>query len=132
MFLQISVSHFYKYVGNNVHLYFLFITNDAIISFLGDQQKLLDFILIFLQVANSMVGVWAGPPAMMTIFRKMFGSHSCPAIIRQNNFSNFQNYFLLKVSLMLKSISSHSFFGFHITMLYLTKEVYEQIITLYS
>lgn len=33
---------------------------------------------------------------MMTIFRKMFGSHSCPAIIRQNNFSNFQNYFLLK------------------------------------
>lgn len=48
------------------------------------------------KVANSMVGVWAGPPAMMTIFRKMFGSHSCPAIIRQNNFSNFQNYFLLK------------------------------------
>lgn len=48
MFLQISVSHFYKYVGNNVHLYFLFITNDAIISFLGDQLKLLDFILIFL------------------------------------------------------------------------------------
>ncbi|XP_078318588.1 transcription initiation factor TFIID subunit 2-like isoform X2 [Crassostrea virginica] len=48
------------------------------------------------KVANSMVGVWAGPPAMMTIFRKMFGSHSCPAIIRQNTFSNFQNYFLLK------------------------------------
>ncbi|XP_062579980.1 transcription initiation factor TFIID subunit 2-like [Saccostrea cucullata] len=48
------------------------------------------------KVANSMVGVWAGPPAMMTIFRKMFGSHSCPAIIRQNNFSNLQHYFLLK------------------------------------
>ena len=48
-----------------------------------------------------MVGVWAGPPAMMTIFRKMFGSHSCPAIIRQNNFSNFQNYFLLKVTNIL-------------------------------
>ncbi|XP_076092140.1 transcription initiation factor TFIID subunit 2-like isoform X2 [Mytilus galloprovincialis] len=48
------------------------------------------------KVANSMVTSWAGPPAMMTIFRKIFGSHSCPAIIRQNNFSNFQHYFLLK------------------------------------
>uniref|UniRef100_A0A131YVQ6 Transcription initiation factor TFIID subunit 2 n=1 Tax=Rhipicephalus appendiculatus TaxID=34631 RepID=A0A131YVQ6_RHIAP len=48
------------------------------------------------QVANNMVATWAGPPAMMTIFRKMFGSHSCPHIIRQNNFSNFQHYFLQK------------------------------------
>ncbi|KAK3090048.1 hypothetical protein FSP39_008810, partial [Pinctada imbricata] len=49
------------------------------------------------KVANSMVSsAWNGPPAMMTIFRKLFGSHSCPAIIRQNNFSNFQHYFLLK------------------------------------
>ncbi|XP_072140596.1 transcription initiation factor TFIID subunit 2 [Dermacentor andersoni] len=48
------------------------------------------------QVANHMVSTWAGPPAMMTIFRKMFGSHSCPHIIRQNNFSNFQHYFLQK------------------------------------
>ncbi|KAJ8315654.1 hypothetical protein KUTeg_007804 [Tegillarca granosa] len=48
------------------------------------------------KVANSMVASWQGPPAMMTIFRKMFGSHSCPAIIRQNSFTNFQHYFLLK------------------------------------
>lgn len=48
------------------------------------------------KVANSMVSTWAGPPAMMTIFKKMFGSHSCPNIIRQNNFSNFQHYFLQK------------------------------------
>ncbi|GAB1607249.1 hypothetical protein Ahia01_001008300, partial [Argonauta hians] len=48
------------------------------------------------KVANAMVSSWAGPPAMMTIFRKMFGSYSCPMIIRQNNFSNFQQYFLLK------------------------------------
>ncbi|KAK6179586.1 hypothetical protein SNE40_011910 [Patella caerulea] len=47
-------------------------------------------------VANSMVSNWAGPPAMMTIFRKTFGSHSCPSIIRQNNFNNFQHYYLLK------------------------------------
>ena len=45
-----------------------------------------------------MVTSWAGPPAMMNIFRKMYGSHSCPAIIRQNNFTHFQHYFLLKVS----------------------------------
>ncbi len=43
-----------------------------------------------------MVSSWAGPPAMMTLFRKMFGSHSCPDIVRQNNFSNFQHYFLQK------------------------------------
>ncbi|ELT93532.1 hypothetical protein CAPTEDRAFT_221667 [Capitella teleta] len=48
------------------------------------------------KVANSMVGSWAGPPAMMTIFRKLFGSHSCPTIVRQNHFNNFQHYFLQK------------------------------------
>ncbi|KAK3592160.1 hypothetical protein CHS0354_019451 [Potamilus streckersoni] len=48
------------------------------------------------KVANAMESQWAGPPAMMTIFRKMFGSHSCPSIIRQNNFNNFQHYHLLK------------------------------------
>ncbi|BFZ20925.1 hypothetical protein BsWGS_23965 [Bradybaena similaris] len=48
------------------------------------------------KIANMMVGTWTGPPAMITIFRKMFGSHSCPFIIRQNNFSNFHHYYLLK------------------------------------
>lgn len=48
------------------------------------------------KVANSMLATWTGPPAMITIFRKMFGSHSCPDIIRQNNFSDFQHYFLQK------------------------------------
>ncbi|PVD22834.1 hypothetical protein C0Q70_16090 [Pomacea canaliculata] len=48
------------------------------------------------KVANAMVSTWAGPPAMMNMFRKMFGSHSCPTIIRQNNFTNFQHYFILK------------------------------------
>ena len=49
------------------------------------------------KIANLMVGNWTGPPAMMVIFRKMFGSHSCPFILRQNNFSNFHHYYLLKV-----------------------------------
>ncbi|MCL4132192.1 UNVERIFIED_CONTAM: hypothetical protein GTU68_014761, partial [Idotea baltica] len=33
---------------------------------------------------------------MMQIFRKIFGSYSCPNIIKLHDFSNFQNYFLLK------------------------------------
>lgn len=33
---------------------------------------------------------------MLTIFRKLFGSFTAPHIIRQNNFTNFQHYFLQK------------------------------------
>ena len=43
-----------------------------------------------------MVSSWVGPPAMLTVFRKLFGSFSCPHILRQNNFTNFQHYFLQK------------------------------------
>lgn len=49
------------------------------------------------KVANGMVSSWAGPPAMLMIFRKLFGSFSCQHIVRQNNFANFQHYFLQKV-----------------------------------
>ncbi|XP_068202285.1 transcription initiation factor TFIID subunit 2 isoform X2 [Palaemon carinicauda] len=48
------------------------------------------------QVANAMVANWNGPPAMMVLFRKMFGSFSCPNIIRQHDFTNLQNYYILK------------------------------------
>lgn len=53
------------------------------------------------QVANGMVASWAGPPAMLMIFRKLFGSFSCQHIVRQNNFANFQHYFLQKVFLRI-------------------------------
>lgn len=43
-----------------------------------------------------MVSSWAGPPEMLAIFRKMFGSFSAPHIVRQNSFENFQHYFLQK------------------------------------
>ena len=43
-----------------------------------------------------MVSSWAGPPAMLMIFRKLFGSFSCQHIVRQNNFAHFQHYFLQK------------------------------------
>ena len=52
--------------------------------------------VFFFQVANAMVANWAGPPAMLAIFRKLFGSFSCPHIVRQNNFTNLQHYFLQK------------------------------------
>ena len=48
------------------------------------------------KVANAMVATWAGPPAMLAIFRKLYGSASCRRIIKQNNFQNFQHYFLQK------------------------------------
>ncbi|CAM6031463.1 unnamed protein product, partial [Sphagnum compactum] len=48
------------------------------------------------KVANQMAATWTGPPAMLSIFRKLFGSHSCPHIIKLNNFSKFQHYFLQK------------------------------------
>lgn len=48
------------------------------------------------KVANAMVANWAGPPAMLAIFRKFFGSFAAPHIIRQNNFQNFQHYYLQK------------------------------------
>ncbi|ESO05362.1 hypothetical protein HELRODRAFT_191453 [Helobdella robusta] len=49
------------------------------------------------KVANEMNNTsWIGPPAMLSIFRQMFGAPSCPNIVRRNNFNNFQNYFLQK------------------------------------
>ncbi|KAH8305210.1 hypothetical protein KR018_003027, partial [Drosophila ironensis] len=48
------------------------------------------------KVANQMVASWSGPPAMLNIYRKFFGSFSAPHIIKLNNFSNFQLYFLQK------------------------------------
>ncbi|KAF4522141.1 hypothetical protein B566_EDAN012603 [Ephemera danica] len=48
------------------------------------------------KVANAMVSGWAGPPAMLAIFRKLFGSFSCPHVVRQNDFQNLQLYFLQK------------------------------------
>ncbi|CAB3360242.1 Hypothetical predicted protein [Cloeon dipterum] len=48
------------------------------------------------KIANAMVSSWAGPPAMLAIFRKLFGSFSCPHVVRQNDFTNLQLYFLQK------------------------------------
>lgn len=50
-----------------------------------------------LQIANSMVSTWQGPPAMKSLFTRMFCCKSCPNIVKTNNFINFQSYFLQKV-----------------------------------
>lgn len=52
------------------------------------------------RVANKMGTTWIGPPALLTTFRKMFGSPSCPQIVRMNNFSKFQMYFLQKTIIL--------------------------------
>ncbi|XP_077993072.1 transcription initiation factor TFIID subunit 2-like [Glandiceps talaboti] len=47
-------------------------------------------------VANEMSASWTGHTAIMSMFSKMFGSHSCPNIVRRNNFANLQTYFIQK------------------------------------
>ncbi|KAF0292861.1 Transcription initiation factor TFIID subunit 2 [Amphibalanus amphitrite] len=48
------------------------------------------------KVANALVSSWSGQPAMMVIFRKMFGSKSCPHIVQLNDFENLQVYYIQK------------------------------------
>jgi transcription initiation factor TFIID subunit 2 len=51
------------------------------------------------KVANAMpasTANWQGPPAMLNLFRKLFGSFAAPHIVKQNCFDNFQHYFLQK------------------------------------
>lgn len=55
------------------------------------------------KIANDMAitttsGGWQAPTSMINIYKRLFGSHSCPHIIRLNNFSptNLQSYFLQK------------------------------------
>ncbi|KAJ7405005.1 TATA-box binding protein associated factor 2 [Willisornis vidua] len=48
------------------------------------------------KIANSMVSTWTGPPAMKSLFTRMFCCKTCPNIVKTNNFMNFQSYFLQK------------------------------------
>ena len=49
------------------------------------------------KVSNSMAaGLSEGPPALLVIFKKMFGSFANSSIVMQNDFSNLQKYFLQK------------------------------------
>ena len=55
------------------------------------------------KIANDMAitttsGGWQAPTSMINIYKKLFGSHTCPHIIRLNDFSptNLQSYFLQK------------------------------------
>ncbi|XP_072045257.1 LOW QUALITY PROTEIN: transcription initiation factor TFIID subunit 2-like [Amphiura filiformis] len=48
------------------------------------------------KIANGLVASYSGHTAMIAIFKRLFGAYSCPDIVRQNKFSNFQSYFLQK------------------------------------
>ena len=48
------------------------------------------------RVANVMLSSWTGPPAMYSLFTRFFCCDTSPPIVRMNNFSNFQQYFLQK------------------------------------
>uniref|UniRef100_A0A8B9HQ24 Transcription initiation factor TFIID 150 kDa subunit n=1 Tax=Astyanax mexicanus TaxID=7994 RepID=A0A8B9HQ24_ASTMX len=48
------------------------------------------------KIANAMMSTWTGPPAMKSLFTRMFCCKSCPNIVKTNNFMNFQSYFLQK------------------------------------
>ncbi|MEQ2168161.1 hypothetical protein GOODEAATRI_011550 [Goodea atripinnis] len=64
-------------------------------------------LIITVQIANSMMSTWQGPPAMKSLFTRMFCCKSCPNIVRTNNFINFQSYFLQKVQTKPKHCSVH-------------------------
>ncbi|KAM4864852.1 LOW QUALITY PROTEIN: transcription initiation factor TFIID subunit 2-like, partial [Thomomys bottae] len=48
------------------------------------------------KIVNSMVSTWKGPPAMKSLFTRMFCCKTCPNIVKTNNFISFQSYFLQK------------------------------------
>ena len=51
----------------------------------------------FVQIATACASSWTGHTTMTGIFRNMFGSQSCPHIVKYNDFSNFIAYFIQKV-----------------------------------
>uniref|UniRef100_A0A8L8KW73 Transcription initiation factor TFIID 150 kDa subunit n=1 Tax=Heligmosomoides polygyrus TaxID=6339 RepID=A0A8L8KW73_HELPZ len=50
------------------------------------------------EVLNKMPETWSGVPALLSLYRKVYGAKSCPAIPKSNNFvvtsQNLQQYFL--------------------------------------
>jgi transcription initiation factor TFIID subunit 2 len=48
------------------------------------------------KVANKMGSNWVGPTPMLPIFRKLFGCKQGSQIVRQNDFTSLQHYYLQK------------------------------------
>ncbi|XP_071965911.1 transcription initiation factor TFIID subunit 2-like [Antedon mediterranea] len=48
------------------------------------------------KVANELFASFNGSSALMEIFYDLFGAYNCRRIVKQNDFSNFQDYFLQK------------------------------------
>ena len=61
----------------------------------------------FVQVATACASSWTGHATMTGIFRNMFGSQSCPHIVKYNDFSNFIAYFIQKVGFKYRIEALH-------------------------
>ena len=62
------------------------------------------------KVSNAMPSAGEGPPALLVIFKKLFGSFANSSIVMQNDFSSLQKYFLQKeIPLAMASLrNSHN------------------------
>ena len=84
--------------------------NDKKISITGTKKTLVDIIEdekcyykvrceachALTKVSNAMPSAGEGPPALLVIFKKLFGSFANSSIVMQNDFSSLQKYFLQK------------------------------------
>lgn len=70
-----------------------------------------------------MITSWQGPPAMLALFMKFFGSFSASHIIKQNNFSNFQLYFLQKTIPVAMAGNTFQFVNIKIHTTFLLKNL---------
>ena len=57
--------------------------------------------LTFFQLGNVSGESWNIHLTMISMFQDFFGSQACPTIVRYNNFSDFIDYFVQKVSDLL-------------------------------
>ena len=55
----------------------------------------------FFQLGNVSGESWNIHLTMISMFQDFFGSQACPTIVRYNNFSDFIDYFVQKVSDLL-------------------------------
>lgn len=75
-------------------------TRQAVIDIINQSECFykvrLEACLCLSKVATACASSWTGHTSMISIFRNMFGSQSCPHIVKYNDFSNFIAYFVQK------------------------------------
>lgn len=60
------------------------------------------------EVVNKLSETWLGPPALLILFKKLYGCKSAPHMPKSNNFvvtaANLELYFLMQVGLLFFSV----------------------------